>query len=82
MSSFVSAQPWISDHSEAVDNKAAYMYLFKNGDYSVFETMPVKDFKQLIEWKIKLEEEKQKQLEQMKQEKVNSSASGRQYRRK
>ena len=68
MNSFVSAQPWISDHSEAVDSKAAYLYLFKHGDYGVFETMPVKDFKQLIEWKNKLEEEKQKQLEETRKD--------------
>jgi len=82
MNFFDSAQPWISDHSESVDSKAAYLYLFKNGDYSVFETMPVKDFKQLIEWKIKLEEEKQKQLEEARNEHAQQAASGRQYRRK
>ena len=44
--------------------------------------MPVKDFKQLIEWKIKLEEEKQKQLEEARNEHAQKAASGRQYKRK
>ena len=82
MSSFDSVQPWISDHSESVDSKAAYLYLFKHGDYGVFEDMPVKDFKQLINWKIKLEEEKQKQLEESRKEHLQTKPSGRQYIRK
>ena len=49
------------------------MELFKTGDYTIFEKMPVKTLNDLINWKIELENERKKQLEEdMKHRKEGS----------
>ena len=68
-----------------LENKAIYMEMFKNGDYSVFETMLYSDFKRLMDWKINFEQEKKKQMEEsMKDTKANVSTgqTGRKYVKK
>lgn len=73
----------ISNSNVMLENKAVYMEMFKNGDYTVFESMLVSDFRRLIDWKIKFEQEKKKQMdEQMKENQKNSAPSKRQYIRK
>lgn len=55
------------------------MELFKTGDYTIFEKMPVKTLNDLINWKIELENERKKQLEEdVKKQREN----GRTYKRK
>jgi hypothetical protein len=55
------------------------MELFKTGDYTIFEKMPVKTLNDLINWKIELENERKKQLEEdVKKQKENN----RTYRKK
>ena len=65
-----------------LENKAIYMEMFKNGDYSVFETMLYADFKRLMDWKINFEQEKKKQMEESMKDTKASAQANRQYKKK
>lgn len=65
-----------------LENKAIYMEMFKNGDYSVFENMLYADFKRLMDWKINFEQEKKKQMEESMNETKKSTTNSRQYKKK
>ena len=66
-----------------LENKAVYMEMFKNGDYTVFENMLVADFKRLIDWKLNFEKEKKKQMEEsLEDAKQQKSNNHRTYKKK
>lgn len=52
---------------------AWYMTLYKGGDYSVFETMPVKILKDLTDWRMKYEQDKREMTEKEIEEHKNST---------
>jgi hypothetical protein len=64
-----------------LENKAIYMEMFKNGDYTVFENMLYSDFKRLMDWKINFEKEKKQQMEESMAE-TKKNTSRRSYTRK
>ena len=64
-----------------LENKAIYMEMFKNGDYTVFENMLYSDFKRLMDWKINFEKEKKQQMEESMAE-TKKNTSRRSYIRK
>ena len=56
------------------------MEFFKTGDYTVFESMPVKTLTDLITWKANLEKQKKEALEEDMKKQQNPNK--RQYIRK
>ena len=64
-----------------LENKAIYMEMFKNGDYTVFVIFFYSDFKRLMDWKINFEKEKKQQMEESMAE-TKKNTSRRSYTRK
>ena len=65
-----------------LDKIAWYMTLFKTGDYTIFNSMPVHVLEELINWKIEYEKTKKEQAEkEIQNQKAKTSKSSRSSRR-